>query len=180
MAARRTRTRDEVSIIDESTQINERDKLILKTLIMNSKTTTTEIANKLNISDVATRRRIKRLEEEGTILFYTTILNPKKLGFNVVAHLLIETKPSKIDEVARKLSELPNVVDLGTLLGDASIYAVVWATDLENLETIVREQIGSIEHIRKIHTYLLAKPYKINGVRLGENKLVPHDGGRKA
>ncbi|NPA84422.1 MAG: Lrp/AsnC family transcriptional regulator [Crenarchaeota archaeon] len=179
MAARRARVREDTTIIDQSTSLNERDKLILKTLVLNSKTTTTDIANKLNISDVATRRRIKRLEEDGTILFYTTILNPKRLGFNVVAHMLIETEPSRIDEVARELAELPNVVDLGTLLGDASIYAVVWAADLEDLEKIVREHIGKISYIKKIHTYLLAKPYKINGVKLGNGR-VPYDGRGEA
>jgi len=180
LATRRVRVLDSVSIIDNSTTLNDRDKLILKTLLSNSKTTTTEIANKLRISDVATRRRIKKLEEEGTILFYTTILNPKKLGFNVVAHLMIETEPSKVDEVAKKLSELPNVVEVGTLLGEASIYAVVWAADLENLEKIVKDEIGSIGHIRRIHTYLLAKHYKINGIPLREDRRVPYDGGKTA
>ncbi|ABU81306.1 Lrp/AsnC family transcriptional regulator [Ignicoccus hospitalis] len=182
MAARRVRNLGEPSIIDfvRSERINDRDKLILKTLLKNSKTTTTDIAEKLNISDVATRRRIKKLEEEGVIRFYTAILNPKKLGFNVVALLLIETEPSSVDEVAKTLAEIPHVVELGTLLGDASVYAVVWAEDLESLENIVKEKIGKVKQIKKIHTYLMAKHYKVNGLPLRESELVPDDGGHEA
>ncbi len=164
-----------VEIIHLSSEISERDKLILDMLIRNAKTTTTDIAGVLKISDVATRRRIKRLEEEGVILFYTTIVNPKKLGFNVVARLLIETEPSKVQEVASKISEKPYVVELGTLLGEVNLYAVVWAKDLEDLERIV-EEIGNIDHVKKIHTMLQSKVLKVNGVTLQEDSYVPFDG----
>jgi len=180
--ARRVRTFEEPTVIDltPSDKISERDKLILKTLLRNSKTTTTEIASKLNISDVATRRRIKKLEEDGVIVFYTTVLDPKKLGFNVTAILLIETTPSQVDEVAETLAKIPYVIELGTLLGDASVYALVWAKDLEDLERIVKEEIGKIGAIKKIHTYLVAKKYKVNSLRLRENGLVQNDGGEEA
>lgn len=54
------------------------DKKLLKFLQIDSKSTTKELSSKLNLSVTAVYERIKKLEREGIIDKYVTLLNKKQ------------------------------------------------------------------------------------------------------
>ena len=154
-----------VGFVKNASEIDDKDKAIIDILINNSKTTTTEIANKLHISDVATRRRIKKLEEGGVIIKYTTLVNPYKLGYNAVVQLFIEVDPKNIQKVAEELSDKDFTTDVVTVTGQHSIIATVWVKDHKELVKAV-EEIGNIEGVRSIVPVVVTSIHKINGVKL--------------
>ena len=63
--------------------IDETDKKILRLLQANAHLTLKDIANQINLSLTPVHDRVKRLEKEGVIDKYVTVLNKKKLGKNL-------------------------------------------------------------------------------------------------
>jgi len=53
----------------------------------------TEIAKELNTSESSVRKRIRKMEEEGVIKGYSVLVNPAKIGYNVIALTGFDTDP---------------------------------------------------------------------------------------
>lgn len=66
-------------------ELDEKDRRIIEVLKNNARTSYTEIAKILGLSDVAVLKRIRRLEQLGIIKRYTIVLDYKKLGYNIVS-----------------------------------------------------------------------------------------------
>jgi Lrp/AsnC family transcriptional regulator for asnA, asnC and gidA len=130
--------------------LDERDRIILEMLTKDARTPFTEIAKVLGISETAVRKRVKALEEAGVIKQYTIIVDPSKLGYNLVSITGIDTKPEKIFDVASKLKEFDFVRHVYLTSGDHMIMAEVWAKDGEDLSDIISNKIGRIDGVIKV------------------------------
>ena len=72
--------------------LDKKDHQILKELQLNSKLTTQQISKKTLIPITTIHNRIKRLEKEGIIQGYTVTLDHKKLGFDILAFILLTVR----------------------------------------------------------------------------------------
>ncbi len=158
------RMRFDVGIVEE-TNLNDKDKKIIDILVQNSRITTTEVAHALNISDVATRRRIKKLEDEKVIRMYTVLLDPRKMGLNIHMHLIIESDLDKYDDVLDSLMKEKMVVNLMKSVNEGVFFADAWVKDVEDAERLMK-RIGSIEGVKNVRAYIITDLYKFNGVDL--------------
>ncbi|MEM3848950.1 MAG: Lrp/AsnC family transcriptional regulator, partial [Zestosphaera sp.] len=98
--------------------ISKRDAVILRELATNARTPITRIAKILSISDVAVKRRIVKLEESGIIKKYTIVPNNKKLGYDIVALIGVNTNPDKVLDVLQSLKDKDNVTYMALTSGD--------------------------------------------------------------
>lgn len=130
--------------------LDERDKIIIEMLTKDARTPFTEIAKVLGISETAVRKRVKALEEAGVIKQYTVVVDPSKLGYNLVSITGVDTLPEKIFEVAQKLKEFDFVRTVYLTSGDHMIMAEIWARDGEDLSEIISSKIGKIEGVTKV------------------------------
>ena len=64
--------------------ISKKDKEILYYLDINSRKSIRKVASDVNLPENTLRHRIKRLEENGIIKQYYTMINSYRLGFNVI------------------------------------------------------------------------------------------------
>lgn len=64
--------------------LDQTDLQILRQLQQDGRISNTRLSEKVNLSETPSWRRWKRLEEEGYIEEYRTVLNRRKLGFGVV------------------------------------------------------------------------------------------------
>ena len=72
---------------------DNKDKTIIDFLEKNARTSFTDIAKSLNISETAIRKRVKKLETEGIILGYKANINYKKLGYLNKVVMGVDTTP---------------------------------------------------------------------------------------
>ncbi len=158
------RMKFDIGIVEE-TNLNDKDKKILDILIRNSRVTTTDVAHELNISDVATRRRIKKLEDEKVIRMYTVLLDPRKMGLNLYIHLMVETRLDKYDEVLEELMKEKKIVNLMKSINEGVIFADAWVKDVDDAEKLLK-RIGSIDGVRNVRAFIIRDLYKFNGVDL--------------
>ncbi|ASJ00218.1 HTH-type transcriptional regulator LrpA [Thermococcus gorgonarius] len=130
--------------------LDERDKIIIEMLTKDARTPFTEIAKVLGISETAVRKRVRALEEAGIIKQYTIVVDPSKLGYNLVSITGVDTLPEKIFEVAQKLKEFEFVKSVYLTSGDHMIMAEIWAKDGEDLSDIISNKIGKIDGVTKV------------------------------
>ncbi|NJE04079.1 HTH-type transcriptional regulator LrpA [Thermococcus sp. MV11] len=140
--------------------LDERDRIIIEMLTKDARTPFTEIAKVLGISETAVRKRVKALEEAGVIKQYTVVVDPSKLGYNLVSLTGVDTLPEKIFDVAEKLKEFDFVRDVYLTSGDHMIMAEVWAKDGEDLSDIISNKIGRLDGVTKVCPAIILEKLK--------------------
>lgn len=130
-------------------RMDEKDLAILRMLIENARTPLTRIAEKVGITDVAVKKRVRKLEKEGVIKRYTVVVEPKKVGYNGVAIVGVDTEPDKVLKVANELAQRDYAVSVFVTTGDHMVMVEVWAKTPPELMSII-EDIGKMEGVKKV------------------------------
>ncbi|MCD6276263.1 MAG: Lrp/AsnC family transcriptional regulator [Thermoplasmata archaeon] len=140
--------------------MDDRDRKILEILLKDSRTSYSDIAKLLGISDTAVRKRIKNLEDMGIIRGYTISVDPHQIGYKCIAIVGIDTEADKFYKIAQKLKEMDFVKCLDITVGENMIVAEIWAEDGEALAHILSEKIGKMEGIRRIKSSVVLQKLK--------------------
>ena len=122
---------------------------ILELLSENARISKLRIAEELGVTEAAVRKRIKRLEEEGVILGYRTIINYRKLGmaYSITG---VEVEPDAILDVIRALRSMGSVRSIFLTSGDHDLVVEVVAKNMGELEK-VHEEMKNIKGVRKVY-----------------------------
>ncbi|MET1123665.1 MAG: Lrp/AsnC ligand binding domain-containing protein [Archaeoglobaceae archaeon] len=128
--------------------MDEKDKIIVLSLLSNGRIPKTKLAELLGITEAAVRKRIAKLESEGIIVGYRAIINYRtaKLAASLTG---IDVEPEKIWNVIEKLKEIEGVKQLWLTSGDHTIMAEIIAENTEELSEIHR-RIEEIEGVKRI------------------------------
>lgn len=129
--------------------MDEKDVKIVRLLSENARRTFTEMAKALGISDVAVKKRLSKLEKEGVIKRYTVVVDPKKLGYNAVALIGVDSEPDHVLNVAEELSRKDYASAVYVTTGDHMIMVEVWARHSIELKKIV-DEIGSMSGVKRV------------------------------
>jgi len=129
--------------------MDSKDLRILELLSENARISKLRIAEELGVTEAAVRKRIKRLEEEGVILGYRTIINYRKLGmaYSITG---VEVEPDAILDVIRALRSMDSVRSIFLTSGDHDLVVEVVAKNMGELEK-VHEEMKNIKGVRKVY-----------------------------
>lgn len=97
------------------------DRMILDILQRDGRIAISELAARVNLSTTPCSERVKRLEREGIIMGYYARLNPEMLERNLLVFLEIKLSAKSgdvFDQVARNLTEIPEVLECHLISGD--------------------------------------------------------------
>jgi len=141
-------------------KIDETDKAIIAELIEDSKLSARELSKKLKIHPNTLLQRIKRLEKNGIITKYTTIIDYQKLGFDIQAMIFINVRMGKgWEEDLRPVSRLPEISSFTLLTGDYDALAIVRIKDMHELSAVLRK-IQDTGIVAKTTTHMILDHYK--------------------
>ena len=99
--------------------LDEISLTILRELVRDSRIKLKDLSSRVGLSTSSVAERIKRMEEEGIIDGYTTIVNEEKLGFAIHAMISIKShSPADELKLFEKLPQLPYVLRIWNLTGD--------------------------------------------------------------
>lgn len=127
--------------------INDIDAEIIKLLNANGRTPNTEIAKKLNLSETAIRKRIKKLLED-EIIQIVAVVNPEKLGYVFKGNIGIKADIKKIDDVKNALYEIEGIWYIALLTGAFDFDVEFSAKSQDELRMVI-EQINKIDGVLK-------------------------------
>jgi Lrp/AsnC family leucine-responsive transcriptional regulator len=131
------------------------DKKLLKLIQQDTKKTTKELSNKLNLSVTAVYERIKKLEREGVIKNYVALLDRKKIdkGFVVFCHLkLIQHTKECITTFENEVIQLKEVLECFHVSGDYDYILKVCVKDMEEYREFMVTKLTNLQHIGSTHS----------------------------
>lgn len=121
--------------------ITQKDKKILKELDKNSRQSLTQIGKKTRINKETVNYTIKKLEKEGVIRGYFSLIDYFKLGLNIFKLLIrygdIGIKEEK--EISKWISQNPEVIWAGETQGKWDLIMTIRGKSLEKIYHLLNE-----------------------------------------
>lgn len=126
------------------------DKNLLKYLQQDCKQTNKELSLKLNLSVTAVYERIKKLEREGIIAHYVTLLNPQKvdLGLLVFCQIkLIQHAKEYLTKFEQEVTQLEEVLECFHVSGEYDYLLKILVKDMAHFRNFMVTKLTTLQHI---------------------------------
>ena len=136
----------------EQPRIDDIDRRIVALLRAKARRSFKDIGERVNLSAPAVKRRVDRLERDGVILGYTTVVDNHAFGWHAEAFVDLFCEGRMPGEsIKRAVEGEPGVVSAHTVAGEASALLHVMAEDTKDLESAL-ERIRSTDGISRTVT----------------------------
>lgn len=143
-----------------SVDLDEVDKVILRSLRENARMSLQEMSRKSGISDATIQFRLKRMKANGVIERFTITANPAATGYAVTAIMLVQTDNERQDQAVKALAKIPEITEVYGILGEYDLFVKVWSKSLEELNILINDRIRSIEGIEDLHEIVVVERAK--------------------
>jgi len=155
-----------MKIKSQAISLDDLDWKILEALQENAKQTYSETGRLLNVAHSTVYERIRKMEQHGIIEKYTTVVNLDRIGMKyITAVMTIITDPKESENVAEKLSEFENVLEVYTSLSEElQIIAKVVAEDQSELHLFIAHSVAPLPGVLRIRTSIITKKHKEEGL----------------
>ncbi|MEG2359453.1 Lrp/AsnC family transcriptional regulator [Acinetobacter sp.] len=111
------------------------DKNIIRALQNSGRMQNNDLAREIGLSPSSCLRRVKLLEEAGVIQSYTAVVDPQKIGFQLLLFSriwLVGQDAETIDSFIEAMKGLPQVMECYIILGECDAMLKVVVPDLES------------------------------------------------
>jgi len=132
----------------QPTALDKLDRAILRRLQENGRETYEVIGEQVGLSASAVLRRVKRLEEMGTIARYVALVRPPAVGLALAAYLTVrlekntEThKRNPMDAFRAAVQTWPEVIECVSLTGEMDYVLRVVVRDMAHYSRFVLETL---------------------------------------
>ncbi len=153
----------------ETIKLDHIDREILHLLQIDGRSSASHIAESVGMSIPAVTDRIKKLQESGIIMGFTTILDHRKVGMDVSAFItVISESSSHYSDVVRETNNTPEIIQCYTTTGNGSHVLLALTENTHSLERLLRT-IQSWPGVRRTETQIILSSYKgINSIQIPE------------
>ncbi len=139
------------------------DRIILQELQQDARISNAELARRVKLSPPATLARIRRLEQSGFIQGYTTDINRKLAGYDMLCFVSISLQLHEVDqlnEFRSAIRELPQVLECHHVTGDYDYLLKIVARNTADLEDFIVNHLTPVPGVARIHTSLVLSETK--------------------
>ena len=139
------------------------DLRILQLLQENAQFTLKEISQKINLSMTPTHDRIKRLEQEGVIDRYVTILNKKKLGNPMMVYCNItldKQQKNHFEEFEAAIIQFPEVIECSVISGSFDYLLKVIVKDMNAYNEFYQKKLSDLQSVAHISSSFVMSEVK--------------------
>ncbi len=144
-------------------QLDQTDITILRILQEDSKKTTKEIANILNLTPSPIYERIRRLEKQGFIKKYVAILDKKLINKSVTTICQVSMRyhnEAFIEKFEEQIQNLQEVQECYHMAGQVDFILKIHTKSLEEYHDFVKYKLSKIENIGILNSTFVLKEIK--------------------
>ncbi|MGR3757771.1 MAG: Lrp/AsnC family transcriptional regulator [Tranquillimonas sp.] len=138
--------------------LDDTDRAILRALQQDGDLSAGALARRVGLSQPATWRRIRRLEEAGAVAGRRLVLDPAALGLGVTVFLGIKLAARgrvSLEDFERAIAAIPEVQEVDHVLGLYDYRLRVVARDLADFERVLRRRIMTLPGVGQIESNVL-------------------------
>jgi Lrp/AsnC family leucine-responsive transcriptional regulator len=135
--------------------LDETDRKILSLLQADCRLTLTEVADKVGLSVSPCHRRIKRMEENGVVLRYAAVVDPRAVGLPVSVFVSIKLERQKeadLERFAKAIASWQEVVECYLMTGQRDYLLRVVVADLVAYEQFIKHKLTRLDGISSIES----------------------------
>ena len=118
--------------------LDKKDLQILRTLQVNARLTTKELAARVNLSSTPVFERLKRLENGGYIKKYIAVLDAEKLNLGFV--------------VTRIIQDIPEVTECYNISGSYDYLLKIHAPNMKYYQEFILNVLGTIDSLGSLES----------------------------
>ena len=139
------------------------DRRILDTLQADARISNQELAKRVGLSPAPCWRRLRRLEEEGFISGYATLLEASAIGLPILAYALVTLDNHHADTVRqfdRLIQDRPEVLECHSMSGPNDYLLRIVAASMEAYEHFLSTQVLQLAAVRSVNTSFVLRTKK--------------------
>ncbi|MDG6223040.1 MAG: Lrp/AsnC family transcriptional regulator [Candidatus Bathyarchaeota archaeon] len=130
--------------------LDDIDKIMLKKLLVDVRTSFSDIAKELDVSVVAVVKRFNKLKKMGVIAGTTLVLdlseNEKMFALAITIDLINQSYEK---EVTEKIKKIKTIMECIPVIGNYDIFAVAYTRNIDEIKGI-QDRIKKIPGVEKI------------------------------
>ena len=145
------------------TDLDALDVRILNILQENARITMLELAEQVGLSPTPCARRVKRLEDDGLIQRYVTLLDEKKAGLDLSVFISVRLRnqtAETIDKFDRSVRSMPEITECYLVSGAHDYLLHLRVADVAALRDFLRERLVTIEGIAETESSIVLDKVK--------------------
>jgi DNA-binding Lrp family transcriptional regulator len=139
------------------------DRRILDALQADARISNQELAKRVGLSPAPCWRRLRRLEEEGFISGYATLLNGSAIGLPILAYALVTLEnhhPETVRQFDRLIQDRPEVLECHSMSGANDYLLRIVAASMEAYEHFLSTQLLQQSAVRSVNTSFVLRTKK--------------------
>jgi Lrp/AsnC family transcriptional regulator, leucine-responsive regulatory protein len=138
--------------------VDEIDRKILELLQCNAKLSNAEIAEKVGLTMSSVHERVKKLERKGIIKGYVAVVDPDKLGKQLLAfvRLNVNSHETASGPIGALCQAEPDIMECHNVAGEDCYILKVRAEGPKQLERLLSAIHGSAEASRSVTNIVLS------------------------
>jgi len=140
-------------------ELDELDLKILSHLAKNGRIGVRELARKLGRPASTVSQRIKSLEQRGIIEGYTARINYRRLGFDILALIMLNVEGGHIEDVERLLAREANVRAVYDITGEFDVAVIALFRNVEELDRFIKRVLRN-PYVKRSVTSIAFKAVK--------------------
>ncbi len=143
--------------------LDEKDQQLLRLLQTDSKKTTRQLAQELNLSATAVFERIRKLEKRKIIEKYVALVDKDLLqkSFIVLCHVkLVQHRKKYIAQFEQEITRFPEVLECFHVSGDYDYILKICVRDIAAYREFMVSKLTSLQHIASTQSSFMIKEVK--------------------
>jgi Lrp/AsnC family transcriptional regulator, leucine-responsive regulatory protein len=118
-------------------RIDQIDQKIVGELLEDGRLPIAELGRRVNLSSPAVAERLKRLERTGVVTGYRAQVDPRALGYELLAIVRIKPAPRQLPKIPELAAEIPQVVECHRITGEDCFYLKVYLRSIDELSGLL-------------------------------------------
>lgn len=143
--------------------LDELDGRIVALLQQDGRMPFREIGRQLGVSEGTVRQRANRMFASGA-LTVAAIADPFRMGYRVLAFLLLRTASDRQQHVIDTLADWEEVTYVSSCTGRANLYVQVVCRDHDHLWSLLYERLPDVVGVLEAETFMELKMHKVSYV----------------
>jgi len=139
--------------------LDKTDIRILEVLLSNARLSYRQIGKRVAVSAATAMARVKKLEQDGIIKRYSTILDHERLGYELTAITEITVSKGKLLEMEKEIAKLPCVCAVYDVTGLTDAIIVAKFKNRQDLSSFTKSLLV-MPFIERTNTHLVLTTVK--------------------
>lgn len=147
---------------------------ILRIIERNSRIDTGELAVRLGIDESDVVNEMMKMEEEGIICGYHTMINWEKTTQETVTALIeVRVTPQRgegFDKIAERVYKYPEVKSVYLISGGFDLLVTLEGKTLKEVSMFISDKLSTLDTVISTSTHFILKKYKDHGTIMTKKK----------